>query len=1109
MQDFATGKAATWCNALHQLTCFIPKTRKAVRIMKLTAIFLLAACLQVSARGWTQAITISVKDAPLLTVLKAIERQTDFVFFVNNKELQKAKKVTLDVTNIPLQQVLELCFKGQPLGYSITGKVINVFPKEEKIVIVNQLPLNPPIDVKGKIVNESGEPVLATITVKGTGKGANTNENGEFQLNNVEDDAILVITGIGLESKELKLDGNSSIYVTVNISVAPLQETIIKGYYSTARSFNTGNVTKVKGEEIHMQPVGDPMAALIGRVPGLQIIQKTGAPGRFLDISIRGVNSIANGTSPLIIVDGMFFFNDLPYLQTPSLTGGTIGSPSPFNGINPADIESVEVLKDADATAIYGSRGANGVIIITTRKGKAGKTKVEASFYSGFGKITRTWDLLNSQQYLQMRREAFQNDIITPTISNAPDLLIWDTTSYTDWQKVLLGGHARYSDVQVSMSGGNENTQFLLSSGYHKETTIYPGDFYDKKISIHFNLNHSSVNKKFRSIFSTLFTRDDSQLPAEMMQRDAINLPPNAPSIFDSSGKLNWANSTWTNPYATLLQQFKDKVSYLNSSLDLSYELITGLQIKSRFGYTLTNVDQIQQFPKASYSPTSSSQAALNKGTNNIEIWNIEPQIAYSKKIGSGVLDALIGSTFLEQNRSSHVIFGTGFSNDALINNIQAAATVKIGDVQKIIYHYNALFGRVGYNWKQKYLINLTARRDGSSRFGTNNRFSNFGAVGLGWIFTNEEYFKKNISFVSYGKVRGSYGSTGNDQIGDYQYLENYDPTSSPYLGVTGLTPIRLLNADFAWEEVKKLEIAFELSLFKNRIFISSSYFRNRSANQLLPYPLPGTTGFVSILKNIPAIVENAGLEFELNTINISTKNFKWNSSINISFPKNKLIDYPDLENSTYANRLYIGQPLSVSTRLKYIGIDPVSGLYTFEDFDNDGSISSPNDYKNIIFNGKQFYGGFRNGITFKNWQLDLFFQFVRQKNGLSYTVYFQKPGLMANQSNYIMDRWQKAGDVSDVQKFSISDLSASRAYSNAGISDFGYSDASFIRLKSLYLSYQIPTSLLTKIHFTTLKIFVQSQNLLTITSYKGLDPENQGPLPPLRVITSGLHLTF
>lgn len=400
--------------------------------------------------------------------------------------------------------------------------------------------------------------------------------------------------------------------------------------------------------------------------------------------------------------------------------------------------------------------------------------------------------------------------------------------------------------------------------------------------------------------------------------------------------------------------------------------------------------------------------------------------------------------------------------------------------------------------------MNLTGRRDGSSRFGPGNQFANFGAVGLAWLFSNEKFLKEN-SWLSFGKFRGSYGTTGSDQIGDYQFLNTFSSSGISYDNIIGLQPNRLFNPNFGWEINRKLEAALELGFFIDRIFLTAAWYQNRSSNQLVGIPLPGTTGFPQIQANLAATVENKGLEFTLRTVNFSGKNFNWTTTFNLSFAGNKLLAFPNLGSSTYQNKYRIGEPLNIQLRYHYSGLDPLTGIYQFADQNNDGKISSPDDRQTVVNLNPDYFGGFQNQLKYKHWKLDFLFQFVKQRNqsfdnGLA--------GYMSNQPERIINSWQQPGDPGPYQIYSAGyNLGAVMGQSRYGTSDATIVDASYIRLKTLAVIYDVP------LNSKEIKcaVSLQGQNLLTFSPYKDGDPEftMAGYLPPLKIITAGIQLTF
>ncbi len=966
------------------------------------------------------------------------------------------------------------------------------------------------ITVQGKIYDNLSSLPGVNVTVKGTTVQTISNYDGSYTIKTTTKDT-LVFSMMGYAKKEIAILGRNTINVSMVEEATSLQEVKINaGYYSVKEKERTGSIARMTSKDIEKQPVTNVLAVMQGRMAGVSVTQTTGVAGGGFDIQIRGINSLrANGNQPLYIIDGV------PYSSDPIGTGITSPvlptQPSPLNSINPDQIESIEILKDADATAIYGSRGANGVVLITTKKGKQGKTRFTANVSSGVGTVTKFVDLMNTEQYLQMRREAFTNDGISPYPPYAYDVNgTWDQTRYTNWQKELLGKNASFTNAQASVSGGSAATQFLVSASYNKQTTVFPGDFGYKKGNVHISLNHESDSKRFKINFSTGYTAQNNNQPGTDPTLIALSLAPNAPALHDSEGNLNWENSTWNNPLADFKAVYTAKTYDLIANTLMSYKLTNSLELKSSFGFTDLKNNDTNISPSSRYDPAyglGSEYSTLFTSQATRKSWIIEPQLNWSKQFSSAKLDVLVGTTFQSQKGNQLVQLGIGFPSNSLIYNLASASRLYTIGSDESVYKYQAFFGRINYNWKDRYIINITGRRDGSSRFGPGKQYANFGAIGGAWLFSEENFLSGN-SLLSFGKLRASYGITGNDQIGDYQYLDTYASTGAIYQGTIGLEPTRLFNPDFGWETNKKFEIALETGFLNDRIFLTTAWYNNRSSNQLVGIPLPGTTGFTSLQANLDATVQNRGLELSLRTVNFQNKNFGWTTNINFTQASNKLLSFPDLENSTYNYQFVIGQPLNIKKVYHFTGVNLQTGLYEFEDVNGDGVISAQDDKQFIRDFNPKFFGGMQNQFRYKQLQLDFLFQFVKQLNW-SPVVNTSVPGSMSNQPAEVANHWQSPSNTGTYQLYTDgANGQAVDAFYRYVESDAAVVDASYIRLKNISLSWDVPDSLLKGMKC---RVYIQGQNLLTFTSYNGADPEfkTSGYLPPLKVWTTGLQFSF
>lgn len=969
--------------------------------------------------------------------------------------------------------------------------------------------------ITGTIKDSSGVLIGAVIRIKDSDNATISDLEGNFSLE-VNNGDILVVSYIGYLTKETTV-ANSNVYnIVLSQDKDILDEVVINaGYYSVKDRERTGSIARVTAKDIEFQPINNPLEAIQGRVAGVDIVQQSGVVGGGMTIQIRGQNFMgADNTgrnNPLYLVDGVPFPSGAFGVNNGSL-GGTIlqNGVSPLNAINPADIESIEILKDADATAIYGSRGANGVVLITTKKGKSNKTRFTVSSSVGFSKVAKFLDMMNTNQYMQMRREAFENSGITQYPVNAYDLNgAWDTNRYTNWQKELIGDNAVSQNISFGVSGGGDQSNFSINLNHSDNTTVFPTDKGYKRNSALISFNHHSKDNKLQVNTSTSYSVQSNNLPAEDLTSESFTLAPNAPALFNKDGSLNWQDGTFLNPLAQLNKTYENKIKTLNINTQISYNILTNTFLKVNAGFSSTDFKEMLITPHTIANPALGRTSAFSESklaTQDSESYIIEPQLNYVNSWGKNRINLLVGFTFQNTNSNSSEIRGKNFSSNALIRNISAAKEKTLGAIGKSEYNYVSVFSRINYTYNNKYIANITARRDGSSKFGDNNKFGNFGAVGLAWLFS-EESFTKSLSWLSFGKLRASYGVTGSDNIGSYAYLDTYTINNSMYGDEVGLSPTSIYNPNFKWEKTTKFETALEFSLFKDAISSSVAYYNNRSTDQLVGITLPSTTGFDRLTGNSPAVVENTGWEFTLSTNNINHKYWRWTTNFNLSFPKNKLVSYPGLEEGTQSTSFVIGKPLNILKFYQYNGIDPDTGLYQFTDFNNDGIINNLDQQLVKSFN-PEFLGGLQNTISYKNFSLDFLFYFTKRDNYNLNNNYYTPGALIQNMPTQMLDRW------------SIDNPNASygpAAYGNSNMnqqtipfkkSDNSISDASYIRLKNASISYliQIP-----KFKNTSLKVYMQGQNLWTITSYKGIDPEftSYGNLPPLRTYSFGVNLIF
>lgn len=1094
------------------------------------AILILSSNIFAATSGFGQTIkdtkvSMQVHSESLKSALLKLQDKSGFNIFYPANIVESYKNISLSNKEESVAEILDQLLSGTSLSYRQEGNNIILFEQKGSVKTIE----NPQHKrIIGIVLDENGQP-LAGVTVRlklDKQTSTATDQTGHFYIDINNDHEFILFSFIGYAAQEIPVTTNlSSLKVIMKPATGGLNEVVVIGYGTSTRRDLTGAVSSVTASDIAKQPVQDPLNALEGRVAGAVITQSSGLPGASVNILIRGQNSLSAGTVPLYVIDGVpFNINDGSLPSNNSLnSNGLFGANefvSPFSIINPNDIERIDILKDADATAIYGARGGNGVVLITTKKGKAGQTKVDINLYQGIGEVTRFINVMNTQQYLQMRHQAINNDGLTPDPEDDPDLLVWDTTKDTNWQKKYLGGTAHLTDAQASIFGGNENTRFIFTNGFHRETTVYPGDFYDQRYTSRINLDHNSNNKKFNMSLSANYSYDYSLLPQSDLS-STFNLPPDYP-LYNSDGTLYWdSQGAYTNPQSYFLQTNTNITNSLIANLQLRYTLFTGLDLKLNVGYNNISLAQTQQMPALSQSP------AFGPPTNNANFANsgqsfysVEPQINYNRKISKGVLSLLAGATLQRSSNQSTTIYAQGYSNPDLISTPAGASANQVYATD-VLYKFSSLFGRATYNWDEKYIINGTLRTDGSSRFGSNHPFGTFYSVGGAWIFTKEDFFKNNLSFLSFGKLKGSFGITGNDQIGDYQYLPTYGSSNGStklYQGASTLSLDGIPNPNLEWETDKKLDFGIDLGFLKDRILFSADYYRNRSSNQLGYLRLAEQSGVNSYAGNLPALIQNRGFEFELHTTNVAGKSFTWKTSFNLTIPKSELLSVSS--SYFYADDYVLGYPVTQQRVYNFVGVDPQTGLPNFKAAN--GNITSNPDYSTdrtvIEDTSPKFYGGIGNDFTYGNFSFSFFIQYTKQ-TGIVNPGRFYVPGVFssfyggngyASQTNL----WNGPGSNSKLPEATTQSYLYAYTY---GQSNAVYGDNSFVKLKNVSLSYKFPDAIVKKLGMDQLKIYAQGQNLYTWTKNKiSFDPEEglsdftgSAVMPPLSIMTLGLNATF
>ncbi|MDQ0106852.1 TonB-linked SusC/RagA family outer membrane protein [Chitinophaga terrae (ex Kim and Jung 2007)] len=1082
--------------------------------------------------GQTTEVFYSVKNGSLIDILSDIGKRINYKIYYPPEAVDdlKSKRYTIKFRGAEIREVMNYLFNDITLWtYKMHNNEIQIL-RSIPIQAVDSLPNVQ--SVFGVIKDISGNVVPgATVKVKNSNKGTTTDNEGKFTLSNIQKGDRLIISSIGYQTKELTA-GNQTVIAELNPFINNLNETQIVAYGSTTKRYNTGNVSTVKASEIKDLPVSNPLLALQGRVPGLEIQPANGLAGAGVSIRVQGSNSLTNGNDPLIIIDV------IPY-PSQTIPGTTILSNilgsnggaksydqmgSPLSFLNTADIESIDVLKGADATSIYGSRGANGAIIISTKKGKAGKTSVTFNIQSGFKTVGKQLSLLNGSEYLSMRREAIKNDggIVSPYDYDLNGT--WDTTISHNWQKELTGGAAFNMTSNLSITGGSDNTKYLISGNYSKENYVYPQFFNktnDTRGGVHFNISSGSNNNRFTIQFTGNYMYDNNQLPPSDYMPLALRLSPVAPSLLTPDGDINWVlNSagveTYGNPISNSMKKYEIKSTSITSSINLSYEILPSLKASAVLGYTSINSRQMLTTPLTSIPPSSRNFGVTNSldiTNNKNEYINIEPMLEYGKTFGESKLNFLVGTTITNNKSIFDGVLASGFSSDLLIEDLASATAFSSANSGNNIYRYNAAFGRVTYHLKDKYLIQLSGRRDGSSRFGSENQFHNFGSIAAAWIFSEEKFIKNSLPFLNFGKIRSSYGTSGNDQIGDYRFLTLYQSTYNPrpYQGIPALVPSGLSNPFLQWESIKKWDIALETGFLDQRLSLNINYALNRSSNQLMTVSLPYTTGFDNISLNLGAKVQNKSWEFALTSINIKSPRITWLSTVNLTILRSKLLEFPGLDQSPFAYKYIVGKSPNIQQVYKYAGLNDTTGIFQF--YNKKGEITTTpdvlQDRTSTINTDSKFNGGFINTFTYGNLSLNISLSFDKRFILIQYPP--DQPGtFLYTVPPYMLDRWKNPGDKATYQKYTASSQNFEQYINYTVISDQSFQDVYYIRCNNLTLNYEFPDSWKRAIGASMFNVYIQTLNPFIITNFKkGLDPQTQNSLPQLKTFNLGIKGTF
>ena len=940
---------------------------------------------------------------------------------------------------------------------------------------------NPAIVIRGTVVDNEGNPLIGVnIRVKGTDLGTATDVDGAFVLENVEEDAVLVFSYIGYQTQEVSVDGNSSLSVTLMSDSQLLDEVVVVGYGTQTKRDLTGSVAQISNKELESVPVYNVGEALQGRASGVSIVNNSGAPGSRVQVRIRGGNSMIGSSEPLYVVDGF------------PLVGG-------LNFINPSDIETIDVLKDASATAIYGARGANGVVMITTKSGKGSETgTVSINSYYGMQNTAKRFDMLNAEEYAIVANEFLKNNGEQPYFneSNIP-------TDVTDWQDVIFRA-SPVTNHTLSFSGGSGKTSYSLSGNYYKQEGIIINSGVEKGL-FRFNLNHEIKSWLNLSVNLNASRREQKSVPVDNGRRGsnmfsgALAAAPGL-SVFDENGLPTRIGEVypftdpgdmrnpmlWAEPYKS--HSFANTV-LLNSLLD--FKITEGLSFSTRLGLEFEN-SRGNGFSPIIYPNDRGGASSSNGYWNSFLNENI---LTYTQTFDSvHKLTALAGVTYQNYSTRGSGISVSGFTNNITQDyNLGSAETTNPASSYSSEWTLLSGLARVNYSLMDKYYVTASIRADGSSRFGKDNKWGIFPSGALAWRISEEDFMKDNLSFVDNLKLRVSYGVLGNTAVSPYQSLDRLIAVNYIYAGEAlniGYAPAGISNSQLKWETTKEIDLGFDLSVMNSRLNFTFDYYKKNTEDLLASVPLAPSVGFGSILQNLGEI-QNQGVEFGLEAF-ILDGDFTWDVSGNLSINRNEVkeiaggsdvVTVGQTSGLPGYNIARVGQPLGSFYGYEEDGLDE-TGQIKFIDHNGDGEIT-PLDRVILGSPYPDFEFGFNTDFSYKNFNLNIFLQGVHGNDIFFATAFTNLNSFQRTQNQFsdlIGNYWTESNPDPNAKYPKISALTQMRP------SDRFIYDGTYLKLKSVQLSYNLPVTNLNWISNAT--IYVKATNLYTFTSYIGLDPD-------------------
>lgn len=1046
-------------------------------------------------------IDINFRDASLEEVLDYIESKTPFSFSYDKSDIHKENfKFNFAGWHISLAKVLEKLSIEAGLGFMDINH--NIYLKNISGQPSFAIGVIQPIQVTGRVTSAESKYGLpgVSVLVKGTGSGTVTDADGNFSINTPTEDDILVFSSIGYITQEVAVNGRAVIDVILVEDILSLKEIVVVGYGEVEKRDFTGSLNSLGADEFNsgVQVSVDQM--IQGRAPGVQVTQTSAEPGGGSSIRIRGSNSITAGNEPLYVIDG------LPINNTPGPGSGMMDERTPrnpLNAINPGDIESIEILKDASATAIYGSRGANGVILITTKNGKPGKMKINYNGYAGLQSVAKKLDLLNATEYALLLNGIREDEGASPVFTQEQ---INSAGKGTDWQEEIFQV-APVQNHELSFSGGSDNTAYYLSLNYldQKGVVISSGT---KRYAARLNLNHSANKFNFGINLNTSLLLDD-YVPNGVginvgagVIATALQMDPTLPVRNASGGYAESADVDLDNPVALANTIFDDaETNRTFGNIFAEYTVINDLKAKINFGsdrHTVRRDGYISKITKRGQQANGFASISEQERANYL----VELTLNYDKEFNeTHKVNAVAGYTYQEFSGRGFSASARNFPTDAYLTNDlsageQAQYSIGSGRFKNQLLSY---LGRVNYTLLDKYLITASFRADGSSRFGEDNKFGYFPSLAMAWRLSDES-FVSNLNLFSDLKLRTSYGVTGNQEIGNYQSQVLLDVTGEAIYNESryvGIAPVQIGNPQLKWETTKQFNVGLDFGTLKGRISGSLDYFTKRTSDLLLFLPIPLTSGFSTFLQNV-GDTQNSGFELLINSENL-LGNFEWSTTFNLATIKNKVTDLGPLDNILQGGLRFInqfsilkeGEPINAYFGYQVEGIfqsqDEISGSaqpaarlgeLRFKDVNNDNQINA--DDRTILGDPyPDFSFGVSNYFSYKGFDLSIFFDGSYGNEMLNFTRIDSEGPIefRRNRMDFVLNRWTLENTTNENPSF----ISNARPLNSRVVED-----ASYLRLRNVRIGYTFPDIK----RIASLSLFVTAQNLFTITDYSGFNPD-------------------